>query len=117
MGSFVADFLCYEARLIVEADGGQHGESSSDAARDTWFSRQGFRVLRFWNNDILKNPEGVVLTIAAALGEQASSQTDNMNKRPPHPAASRPPSPAGGEGYSPAATFPLAGEGRSKVMP
>jgi very-short-patch-repair endonuclease len=57
----------YNAHLVVEADGGQHCESAEDRVRDVWFARQGFRVLRFWNNDILKNPEGVDAVISATL--------------------------------------------------
>ena len=71
IGPYVADFVCFEARLIVEADGGQHADSASDAERDAWFAAQGFRTLRFWNNDILKNPEGVAVAIASALPEKA----------------------------------------------
>ena len=54
-------------RLIVEADGGQHASSKTDAARTAWLKSQGFRVLRFWNNDILKTPEGVAASILKAL--------------------------------------------------
>ena len=70
VGPYIADFVCFEARLIVEADGGQHAESQHDAVRDAWFATQGFRVLRFWNNDILKNPEGIMIAIALALSEK-----------------------------------------------
>ena len=70
IGPYIADFLCYDARVIIEADGGQHCQSRKDAARDAWFARQGFRVLRFWNNDILKNPEGVATVIADALSQK-----------------------------------------------
>jgi very-short-patch-repair endonuclease len=70
IGSYIADFACYEVRLVIEADGGQHSESETDAIRDAWFAAQGFRVLRFWNNDILKNPEGVAHAIATALSEK-----------------------------------------------
>jgi very-short-patch-repair endonuclease len=70
VGPYIADFLCFEARLIVEADGGQHAESRHDAVRDAWFAAQGFRVLRFWNNDILQNPEGVAIAIATVLSEK-----------------------------------------------
>ena len=52
IGPYVADFACFNARLIIEADGGQHNESHSDAVRDAWFAAQGFRVLRFWNIDV-----------------------------------------------------------------
>jgi 2-isopropylmalate synthase len=69
VGPYAADFLCYDGRLVIEADGGQHCESAKDRVRDAWFAEQGFRVLRFWNNDILNNPEGVAAMIAAALQE------------------------------------------------
>jgi very-short-patch-repair endonuclease len=92
IGPYITDFACFEARLIIEADGGQHAESPSDAVRDAWFEKQNFRVLRFWNNDILNNPEGVMTLIATALSLAPTT--------PPHPAAARPPSPARGEGGS-----------------
>jgi very-short-patch-repair endonuclease len=56
-----------EARLIVEIDGGQHAESRSDEERDRWLASQGFRVLRFWNNDVLGNMRGVLEIIVDAL--------------------------------------------------
>jgi very-short-patch-repair endonuclease len=71
IGPYIADLICFDARLVVEADGGQHAESRHDAVRDAWFTAQGFRVLRFWNNDILENAEGVAATIAMALPEKA----------------------------------------------
>ena len=70
---YILDFVCFEARLVIEADGGQHAESHRDETRDTWLASQGFRVLRLWNNDILRNPEGVFETILAALEGDASS--------------------------------------------
>jgi len=63
----VVDFVCREHMLIVEADGGQHLDSNHDAIRDKWLRDHGYRVLRFWNNDILANIEGVLETISAAL--------------------------------------------------
>jgi very-short-patch-repair endonuclease len=63
---FIVDFVCFEARLVVEVDGGQHGDSAADAARDRRLAALGLRVLRVWNNDVLGNPEGVVATIRAA---------------------------------------------------
>jgi very-short-patch-repair endonuclease len=71
IGPFIADFVCYDARLVIEADGGQHNGSKADNLRDAWFAANGFRVLRFWNNEILKNPEGVAAAIAMALGAEA----------------------------------------------
>jgi very-short-patch-repair endonuclease len=52
----------------VEVDGSQHAQSSRDAARDAWLAREGYRVLRFWNHDVLTAPESVLATIAAACG-------------------------------------------------
>lgn len=68
-GPYVADFVCLEARLIVEVDGGQHADSERDAARTRFLESQGFRVLRFWNSDVLANVEGVVGLIEQALSE------------------------------------------------
>ena len=66
IASFIVDFVCLGRRLIVEADGGQHGEDV-DAGRDFYLKTQGFRVLRFWNNDIFTNEEGVIERILEAL--------------------------------------------------
>jgi 2-isopropylmalate synthase len=67
VGPFIADFICFDARLVIEVDGGQHADSSSDVRRDAWFARNGFRILRFWNNDVLLNTEGVLTAINDAL--------------------------------------------------
>ncbi len=67
MGRYVVDFFCPDARLIVEVDGGQHAESASDVVRTRWLEAQGYRVIRFWNNDVLANTEGVLLSILDAL--------------------------------------------------
>jgi very-short-patch-repair endonuclease len=67
IGPFIADFICYELRLVIEADGGQHSDSRSDQRRDDWFARNDFLVLRFWNNDVLSNREGVLTAILEAL--------------------------------------------------
>lgn len=68
IGNYIADFVCFEHRLIVEADGGQHADSDRDERRDAWFRAQGFQVLRFWNTDILQAADGVVDTILRATG-------------------------------------------------
>jgi very-short-patch-repair endonuclease len=67
IGPYVADFACIEHRLAVEADGGQHTENVDDARRTAWLERHGWRVLRFWNNDILNNIDGVQETVLRAL--------------------------------------------------
>jgi very-short-patch-repair endonuclease len=60
IGRFVADFASIEHRLVVELDGGQHAESSSDAGRDGFLPENGWRVLRFWNNEAMSNRDGVL---------------------------------------------------------
>lgn len=65
---YYADCACIEARLVVEADGGQHNRPGNHAARDAFLRRRGWRVLRFWNNDIFENSEGVLMAIIEALG-------------------------------------------------
>ncbi len=89
IGPYVADFLTFESRLVVEVDGGQHAESARDAKRDRWLAENDFRIVRFWNNDVLSNMEGVLTALATELHNT------------PHPTSrlrSTPPSPAGGEG-------------------
>jgi very-short-patch-repair endonuclease len=64
LGSYVADFVCYEAKLIVELDGGQHADQKeADEERTRWLASRGFRVVRFWNNDVLANIAGVMQEI------------------------------------------------------
>lgn len=68
LGAYFADFLSHPAKLILEADGGQHAATvTSDAKRTAFLEAEGFRVLRFWNNDILDNTSGVIGAIAQAL--------------------------------------------------
>ena len=69
LGPFIVDFACIEHRLIIEADGGQHADSVEDVKRTAWLENRGWRVLRFWNNDILANTEGVQLAILEVLGD------------------------------------------------
>ena len=64
---YIVDFACLKQRLIIEADGGQHSASLCDARRDAYLRRQGFRILRFWNNDVFNNEEGVLTSILNAL--------------------------------------------------
>jgi photosystem II stability/assembly factor-like uncharacterized protein len=61
IGQYIVDFVCYERRLVIEVDGGHHATSKNkDEVRDKWLKGQGFKVIRFWNNDVLKNPSGVL---------------------------------------------------------
>ena len=75
IGRYVVDFVCLESRLIIEIDGGQHADSQTDATRDAWLRSQGFSVLRFWNNDVLSNTEGVLGQIAQAIANAPPSLT------------------------------------------
>ena len=59
IGHYIVDFVCPSKRLIVEADGSQHAENSRDEQRDAWLAAQGFRIRRFWNSEILTQPEDV----------------------------------------------------------
>jgi very-short-patch-repair endonuclease len=66
--NYFADFACFESRLIVELDGGQHADQVAyDAARTEALEAAGWTVLRFWNNQVLSNPDGVVMAIRTAL--------------------------------------------------
>ncbi|MBZ9844759.1 endonuclease domain-containing protein [Mesorhizobium sp. CA5] len=71
IGRFVADFLCAEAKLIVEIDGSQHAESLRDLERDAALKARGFRVLRFWNDDVLKELDAVCDTIIAYVKDKS----------------------------------------------
>ncbi|WP_295686186.1 endonuclease domain-containing protein [uncultured Nevskia sp.] len=67
IGPYVVDLVHLGARVIVEADGGQHNESARDDARDAWLKGQGFKVLRFWNDQILQSTDSVLDVIWAAV--------------------------------------------------
>jgi very-short-patch-repair endonuclease len=68
LGNYIVDFVCLEARLIIEVDGGQHADDEyGDAKRDAWLESQGFRVMRYWNNQVLNELDAVMADIARAL--------------------------------------------------
>jgi len=67
IGPYIADFVCREAKLIVEVDGGQHNESERDQRRDAFLTSEGYSILRFWNSDVLTNMDGVLQTILTSL--------------------------------------------------
>lgn len=90
VGAYIVDFMCHEARLIVEVDGGQHADSVVDQRRDAWLASAGYRVLRFWNNDVLGNLDGVLSEIVNAA---------RSTKPTPLPAAAPPPSSSRGEEF------------------
>ena len=70
VSSYVVDFVSFDKKLIIEVDGGQHNDSEmmkKDAERTEWLQGDGFIVLRFWNNDVLQNMEGVLTRIEENL--------------------------------------------------
>ena len=84
----IVDFACYSARIVIEVDGGQHNTASGrrvDVARDDYLRHHSFRVLRYWNNEVIANIDGVTHEIQSALGLTAATPTPN-------------PSPQGGRG-------------------
>jgi len=105
VGPYISDFLCFNPLLIIEVDGGQHAQSSSDVRRTAFLNQKGFHVLRFWNHDVLQQLEGVLLEIMI-VGSSLQS--------PPLLAGE---DLGGGERvgflYPPIQTFPLKGEGFS----
>lgn len=85
LGPYIVDFVCLEVKLIVEIDGGQHADAvATDAQRTQWLEQRGFRVVRYWNNEVLGNTEAVLERIAELL--------EAHSKPPPYP------SPASGGG-------------------
>jgi very-short-patch-repair endonuclease len=67
--SFILDFVCFEKRLIIEIDGSQHASSTRDEAREAMLVAEGFRISRYWNNDVLQHPSAVLEDIFVKLAE------------------------------------------------
>ena len=67
IGRYIVDFVCYERRMVIEVDGGQHYENQRDVRRDAWLKAEGFQALRFWNNEVLGNLDGVYQKIEDVL--------------------------------------------------
>jgi very-short-patch-repair endonuclease len=88
IGPYIADFVCQQAKLVVELDGSQHIDSAHDKRRDAFLCSAGYRVLRFWNSDLAENKQGVLEAILAAISDPL----------PPAAARRAPPSPSRGEG-------------------
>ena len=80
---YVLDFVCLEKKLVVEVDGGQHQDCERDVVRDKCLNEAGFRVLRFWNNQVLQETEAVVELIWAALKDGTEGQ--ELDPSPPQP--------------------------------
>ena len=73
IGPYIADFVCLKAMLIIEVDGGQHADARAyDSRRDDFMRGQGYRILRFWNNEVLGNMDGVWQMIVSEINDQAA---------------------------------------------
>ncbi len=84
---YIVDFVCFAERLIIEADGSQHADNKDGTRRDFFLGSHGFRTLRFWNNQVLRESDAVAAAIFSAIFPH-----------PPKPSAWVPPSPEMGEG-------------------
>ena len=82
---YVLDFVCLEMRLIVEVDGGQHQDCEPDRVRDRRLHAAGFRVVRFWNNQVLQETDAVVEAIWAALQDESRDGASLITPSPPQP--------------------------------
>ena len=74
---YIVDFVCFKARLVIEVDGGQHSDSAADKKRDAYLLSQGFRVLRFWNNEVMFNFDAVHGAILDALSTAARTPSSS----------------------------------------
>ena len=63
LGPYIVDFVCFETKMITEVDGSQHADNPRDVIRDRYFAERGYRVLRFWNSDVLTSLDTVLLQI------------------------------------------------------
>lgn len=78
IGAYIVDFLCLEEKVVVEIDGGQHNENKKDEERDVLLSQLGYCVIRFWNNDVLNNLEGVLSTLTLTLSQRERENGGNL---------------------------------------
>jgi len=75
IGNFIADFACRSLRLAIELDGGQHSRSGTDANRTRIIEAHGYRVIRFWNNEVFENLDGVLTVIAEEIAIARNERT------------------------------------------
>ena len=86
IGPYIVDFVCVSRKLILEIDGGQHSDNAGDRRRDEWLKAQGFHVLRFWNNDVLKQTDSVLEVIMDVLNDRRPvSRSPGALRAPPSP--------------------------------
>jgi very-short-patch-repair endonuclease len=83
IGPYIVDFASVQRKLFLEIDGGQHLENADDEVRDRWLGSRGYRVLRFWNHEVLKNMEGVLTVIASASEGDGGAEKDAEKEKEP----------------------------------
>ena len=86
IGIYIVDFVCFETKLIVEVEGGQHNEPAAreyDARRTAWLKSQGFEVIRFWNCDVLEDIDAVVEGIALVMERLLAGLPPTPSPSPP----------------------------------
>ncbi len=87
VGTFIVDFICVEKNLVIEVDGGQHAENAgADLQRSAFLNKMGYRVLRFWNNEVLQETEAVLTAIFAIL---ANDKQNSPSPQPSPPSGER----------------------------
>lgn len=87
VGPFIVDFICVEKNVVIEVDGGEHAENEEqDLQRSAYLNKMGYRVLRFWNNEVLQETEGVLETI---FGMLANDKQNSPSPQPSPPSGER----------------------------
>ena len=71
IGPYFPDFVCLEQKLVIEIDGGQHSENTKDVTRTKYLEKEGYTVIRFWNNDVLGNIDGLLSSLSLTLSPHA----------------------------------------------
>jgi very-short-patch-repair endonuclease len=90
IGPYIVDFICFDHKMIIEVDGGQHDERAQDRRRDEWLRKEGYRVMRFWNSDVLKQTDVVLNEISSAiLNSDNSTPLPARSARHPLPQGER----------------------------
>jgi very-short-patch-repair endonuclease len=91
LGPYIVDFYCSGARLVVEVNGVVHAESQTDPTRDEWLRAQGLHVLRFWNDEVLRNLDGVLTVIAETSRGPLPPAPSRKGRGSPSPSRAQPP--------------------------
>ncbi|MGB6056258.1 MAG: endonuclease domain-containing protein [Burkholderiaceae bacterium] len=90
VGPYIVDFICHEIQLVIEVDGGQHQEAAEyDRRRDAWLRERGYQVLRFWNNEVMQQTDGVLEAIRVFVEGRRPPSPQPLSRERERGAASR----------------------------